>query len=219
MVKKRDVPAASNITTRNAKPPTPSDSVPSTASTSSATLREQIAKAKAAKKTSANATQALAQLDGSNEFEFDLAVDPFNSKPKDNKGLLRKRIDAARSDGRLNIAAMGLKSIPDEVLTMYDAAEMAESKISWSESVDLVRFIAADNEIDTITDDIFPDIDPAVVAMSDDVDAKGLQFGGLELLDLHGNTLQSMPVGLRRLERLTTLNLVSVQSHVRLQRR
>ncbi|GAB7355070.1 hypothetical protein MBLNU459_g5660t1 [Dothideomycetes sp. NU459] len=206
IARRKEVPA-SNITTRTAKATVVSDALSTKASTSSATLREQIARAKANKKPSATSSQDLPQFDGSNESEFDLATDPFNSRPKDNKGLLRKRIDAARADGRLNIAAMGVKSIPLEVLTMYDADQMTESKLSWSESVDLVRFIAADNEIETIADDIFPDLDPATVAMSDDVDAKGLQFGGLEFLDLHGNIMQNIPIGLRRLERLTTLNL------------
>ncbi len=32
---------------------------------------------------------------------------------------------------------------------------------------------------------------------------------GLETLDLHGNVLIALPLGLRRLELLTTLNLVS----------
>ena len=38
---------------------------------------------------------------------------------------------------------------------------------------------------------------------------RGLQFRGVEMLDLHGNNLQAVPAGLRWLERLTTLNLVS----------
>lgn len=32
---------------------------------------------------------------------------------------------------------------------------------------------------------------------------------GLETLDLHGNVLVALPIGLRRLQLLTTLNLVS----------
>ena len=152
----------------------------------------------------------MPQVDGSDDYEFDLSSDPFNSKPKSKKGLLTKRIDAARADGRLNIAAMGLKSIPDEVLSMYDAEEMLKSKISWNETVDLTRLIAAGNEFETISDEIFPDIGSDDAATSDDNDtAKGLQFRGLESLDLHGNMLTTIPAGLRRLERLTNLNLVS----------
>lgn len=178
------------------------------APSSSATLRDQIAKAKAAKRAVASSS-GLPQVDGSAEYEFDLSADPFNARPKDNNGLLLKRIDAARADGRLNIAAMGLKTIPGEVLRMYDADEMAKSKINWNETVDLTRLIAADNEIETIADEIFPDLDAESAAMDDDDDsAKGLQFRGLDMLDLHGNMLTAIPVGLKRLERLTVVNLV-----------
>lgn len=119
---------------------------------------------------------------------------------------MRKRIEAARGDGRLNIAGMGLKSIPDEVLSMYDQRE--DSSMNWSQMTDLVRFVAADNDLDTISDDIFPDV-ATEVAMDNQDEFKGLQFRGVEMLDLHGNNLQALPAGLRWLERLTMLNLVS----------
>jgi hypothetical protein len=57
-----------------------------------------------------------------------------------------------------------------------------------------------------ISDDIVPDV-TTEVAMDNEI--KGLQFRGIEMLDLHGNNLQAVPTGLRWLERLTTLNLVS----------
>ncbi|OBT85025.1 hypothetical protein VE02_04995 [Pseudogymnoascus sp. 03VT05] len=181
---------------------------------SSIALREQIAKAKAAKRAVMSKTAPAAQSEGfaeeapvipSGTFDFGLE-DPFNQNTQDpSKGLLRKRIDGARTDGRLNIAAMGLKEIPDEVMNMYNLENINGHASSWAESVDLTRFVAADNELETIGDDIFPDIDPRDSA--DDDDARGNQFGGLETLDLHGNTLISIPRGLRRLEMLTTLNL------------
>lgn len=139
------------------------------------------------------------------EFEFDLHADPFNQALKDEKHILRTRIKTARMDGKLNIAAMGLKEIPEEVRKMYDAAAMEESKVNWAEVVDLTRFIAADNEFEQLGDDVFPDRSAEDLAADDE--GEGNQFGGLELLDLHGNSLQSIPMGLRRLERLTTLNL------------
>lgn len=172
---------------------------------SSAALRDQIAKARAAKRTAAT-KQDSSQAVGSSTFDFDLDADPFNQVPKDRKGLLRKRIDAARADGRLNIAAMGLKAVPDEVLTMYDADQMEHSKISWSETVDLTRFDASNNVFEDIPDNVFPDIDRETAAMGED--SKGLQFGGLEVLDLHANMLQTVPVGIRRLEMLAALNVV-----------
>lgn len=130
--------------------------------------------------------------------------DPFNQKPKDsNKGLLRKRVEAARTSGHLNIAAMSLKEIPSEVMTMYDFDP--DSSTDWYESVDLVKFIAADNELEELGCTAFPDVDP--YDFDSDADEKGNQFGGLEFLDLHGNILHSLPMGLRRLMRLHTLNL------------
>jgi len=137
--------------------------------------------------------------------EFDLDTDPFNQRPKDNKGVLRQRIEAARADGRLNIAAMGLSEIPEDVLHMYDADQMQDSKVSWNESVDLSRFIAADNQLTALFDDVFPDIDPGTSAENEE--ERDFPFAGLELLDFHGNKLQTLPMGLRRLERLTVLNL------------
>jgi Leucine-rich repeat (LRR) protein len=91
---------------------------------------------------------------------------------------------------------------------MYDYEfNKQTSDIAWNEVVDLVRFIAADNEIESIPNEAFPDTDQNTLGPDDDV--KGPQFGGIELLDLHGNILSNVPIGLRRLERLTTLNLVS----------
>lgn len=172
--------------------------------TSSAALRDQIAKAKAAKRAPGTSKSKV----DAGDFQFDPFGDPFNTKPKDNNGLLRKRIDAARGDGRLNLAGLNLKKIPDEILCMYDAEQLEASNMSWSQMVDLFRFVAADNELDTIPDDIFPDI-ATETAMEDESNTKALQFRGVEMVDLHGNNLQAIPPGLRRLERLTVLNLVS----------
>lgn len=185
---------------------------------SSSTLRDQIAKAKAAKRAAAS-MQPSSSLSSNKDdlpvmptgtFDFGLTNDPFNQQINQtgSKGLLKTRIGAARTDGRLNIAAMGLKEIPDEVLNMYNLESISSQGGSWAESVDLSRFIAADNEFELLGDDVFPDID-AREAM-DEEDAKGNQFGGLESLDLHGNILIALPLGLRRLELLTTLNLVGL---------
>jgi hypothetical protein len=147
-------------------------------------------------------------------FDFGLSDDPFNQQPRESgtKGLLRKRIEAARTDGRLNIAAMGFKEIPEEVMNMYNLESIANQNASWAESVDLTRLVAADNEIELLQDDVFPDVDPR--ELMEDENAKGNQFGGLETLDLHGNILIALPLGLRRLELLTTLNLVSISTTI-----
>ncbi|KAK6007998.1 hypothetical protein QM012_004812 [Aureobasidium pullulans] len=170
---------------------------------SSAALRDQIAKAKAAKRTPGifKGQQSSSQGD---DFAFDPFADPFNAKPKHSQGLLRKRIEAARGDGRLNIAGMGLKNIPDEILNMYDPQE--DSNMNWSQMTDLVRFVAADNDLDMISDAVFPDV-ATEVAEDNEQEVKGLQFRSVEMIDLHGNNLQTVPAGFRWLERLTMLNL------------
>ena len=165
---------------------------------SSTALRESIAKAKAA---SRNA-KSKPQLQFGDPWES--VDDPFNQQPKEsNKGLLRKRVDAGRTTGHLNIAAMSLTEIPQEVMTMYDFDP--DGSADWYESVDLVKFIAADNELTELADAAFPDVDPE--DPGSDLDEKGNQFAGLETLDLHGNLLQSLPIGLRQLKRLHSLNL------------
>ncbi|KAF2167163.1 hypothetical protein M409DRAFT_22591 [Zasmidium cellare ATCC 36951] len=179
-------------------------------SNSSAALRQQIAAAKAAARKEKDAVkhdspQGFHASEDDIKFAFDLHADPFNQAPRDEKHILRNRINTARMDGKLNIAAMGLKEIPVEVRQMYNAASMEESKVNWAEVVDLTRFIAADNEFEQLGDDVFPD--RSAEDLSADEEGEGNQFGALELLDLHGNSLQNVPVGLRRLERLTTLNL------------
>jgi hypothetical protein len=182
------------------------------ASKSSAALREQIRRAKAERR-SLGAKQNPPMSDDIStmpEFEAITHADPFNQQPKDGRAVLRQRVTAARSDGRLNIAGMGLKEIPEEVLKMYEYEVIKQSATPWNEVVDLVRFIAADNEIGTIPDEAFPDID--YNSLSQDDDEKGPPFGGVEFLDLHGNVLYDVPRGLRVLGRLTTLNLVSKQS-------
>lgn len=169
-------------------------------SNSSSALRESIAKAKAARKAAAQTTKAL-PVSTEDNFEVE---DPFNQRPKDPQNrVIQKRVEAGRTSGHLNIAAMSLTVLPEQVMTMYDLDP--ESSTEWYESVDLVKFIAADNEFTELPDSAFPDKD--VRDLDFDADEKGNQFGGLELLDLHGNLLRSLPMGLRRLQRLHTLNL------------
>ena len=163
---------------------------------SSAALRESIARAKAAKRrVSATQNKGFAGTQAQAEITPD-----FNAV--DTATILRKRISSARADGRLNIAALDLKFMPPEVMNMY-SANLGDG--AWYESVDLVRLVAADNEIEQFEDEIFPDDAPKSPDL--DEDYQGNLFGGLETLDLHGNRLKALPMGLRRLERLTTLNV------------
>lgn len=124
--------------------------------------------------------------------------------PISDAGLLKRRVKAALFSGHLNVAAMGLKSIPPEVKRMYDLSENVE--IDWSECVDLTRLAAADNELETLEDDIFPDATNAELENAEGEEYDG-QFRGLEALDLHSNLLKELPLGLRRLQNLRILNL------------
>jgi Leucine-rich repeat (LRR) protein len=180
------------------------------ASKSSSALRESIAKAKAAKKAAATTASKDApkpevvnpSINTWKSIDFE---DPFNQLPPkgSNTAVLKKRVEGARTSGTLNIAAMSLTDIPKEVINMYEFD--SENSANWFENVDLVKFIAADNELAEIADAVFPDIDP--VDFDPDSDERGPQFGGLETLDLHGNKLLSLPMGVRRLHQLRFLNL------------
>lgn len=185
---------------------------------SSAALREQIAKARAAKRAQmkqASSDQAAPDAETPiipSDDGFDFGVkneDPFNLRRGENpkKKVLQQRASAARTSGRLNISALELKEIPIEVMKMYDLESIGTYDGSWAESVDLTRFIAADNEFEKLDDFIFPDSSPD--AFDDAQASQGNIFGGLETLDLHGNLLVGVPLGLRRLTCLTSLNLVS----------
>ncbi|KAJ5734242.1 hypothetical protein N7493_003028 [Penicillium malachiteum] len=178
------------------------------ASKSSSALRETIAKAKAARKavaatekTNEPLPQAKVAVESWSNMDDD---DSFNQLPQGSSGnVLRKRVEGARSSGTLNIAALSLKEIPQEVITMYEFDP--ESTSNWFENVDLVKFIAADNELSELPDAVFPDIN--LEDFDPESDERGPQFGGIESLDLHGNVLHSLPIGLRRLNQLRSLNL------------
>jgi len=164
---------------------------------SSVTLRATIARAKAARQKAHNTPDKAAS-----SLKEKLDAFPDIEIVGDNANLLRKRVATARTDGRLNIAALGLAEIPNEVMNMYDA-NLGDG--AWYESVDLVRVIAADNEFEQLSDTVFPDVSAGL--RGDDDVYQGNLFAGLETLDLHGNHLKTLPVGLRRLEYMTTLNL------------
>ncbi|KAI0477128.1 L domain-like protein [Xylariaceae sp. FL0804] len=213
----RNLSSASTVSTA---PTTDSDDASASANVkSSAALREQIAKAKAAKRAASRQASGTtipdhgdaAVVSTDNGSDFGLADDPFGQQAfeSSNRKVMQARIGSARTTGRLNIAAMGLKEIPDDVLKMYDLNSIGRSDGTWAESVDLTRLVAADNELEIIDDAIFPDIDPQDLAVEEDVDDRGRIFWGLESADLHNNTLISLPTGFGRLSLLTSLNLTS----------
>lgn len=182
---------------------------------SSNALRESIAKAKAAARQAAKRSQSQSQNDfhdgspvepGDPDAEADL-IDPFNQAPKGpeaQKLVLKKKANIGRTTGTLNIAGLGLKDIPEEILRMYDFDP--EDSGNWAESVDLIRLVAADNEFEFLPDAAFPDVNPMDAMEGEEVEGN-FQFLGLEHLDLHNNSLNRLPVGLKRLERLRTLNM------------
>ncbi|KAL8750173.1 MAG: hypothetical protein Q9184_006517 [Pyrenodesmia sp. 2 TL-2023] len=162
---------------------------------SSAALRETIANAKAARRANP-------------KYEADEVVKPVNRyhdlpAPPDGDhihvNLLRKRINMARNDGRLNMSGMGLKAFPDEVLQMYEPENMIDGQ-TWYECVDLVRLDVSNNDLEDLG------WDKASNEKSDDQGRDNI-FGGLQTLNLHGNRLRSLPASLRGLENLAVLNL------------
>ncbi|KAJ5580085.1 uncharacterized protein N7459_006070 [Penicillium hispanicum] len=201
----RYVSAASNM--EDLTPEQQAENESRKVSKSSTALRESIAKAKAARKAAAvegkkePASQTKPMVDSWSGIDVE---DPFNQLPKgSNTNVLRKRVEGARVSGTLNIAALSLDEIPKEVVNMYEFDP--ESTSNWFENVDLVKFIAADNELAQVSNAVFPDID--LEDFDPDSGERGPQFAGLETLDLHGNVLHSLPMGIRRLHHLRFLNL------------
>ncbi|EME41880.1 hypothetical protein DOTSEDRAFT_177276 [Dothistroma septosporum NZE10] len=198
---------AKRLTVDTTKPGPESSEPKRVISNSSAALREQIAAAKAAarkekatKHDSPQDTPAPAGVEPADD-SIEMHKNPFNA-PKDEKHILKNRINVARTDGKLNIAGLDLKQIPEEVRQMYGAAAMEASNVNWAELVDLTKLFAANNKLETLEAVDFPDL--SADELSADEHSEGNQFGGLELLDFHDNLLQSLPMGL---ERLTVLNV------------
>lgn len=170
---------------------------------SSAALRDTIAKAKAAHR----AVIKVQKGQSTDHPKFQSGVmDERDNLFGNTADVLRKRINVARTTGKLNISALGLDKFPKEVSTMYDLEKIDSEQGEWYESVDLTKVVAADNELEIIEDWVFPDISTEAARDMDD-EYRGSIFLGLESLDMHGNRLSTIAVGLRRLERLTTLNL------------
>ena len=186
---------------------------------SSMALRKTIADAKAARR-AAGATNPHSLAKPRSIAEHELApnvldVDPFSFDLNESNtvNVLRKRVNSARTDGRLNIATLGLEELPREVVHMYDQDAIAASGVTWYESVDLVRLVAADNEIKELHESAFPDVSVDFEPQDDEDNNEypNRVFARLEAIDLHGNCLRSLPIGFRRLERLASLNLARNQ--------
>ena len=190
------------IPNQTRKRETPVDTTTENVDKSSTTLRDTIAKAKVARREDfQESTTTTTNTSGQPLHDEISSPEPlitFGSQS------LQKKIDGALTSGVLNLSALNLKSIPQEVLTMYDFKE--HSAVSWAETVDLKKLIMADNELEELSGAAFPDWSREQLFADPE---KTNHFGGLEVLDLHGNNLKGLPVGFRRLEQLSILNLSS----------
>lgn len=118
-------------------------------------MRDAIAKARAAKAASLQQSSVDIRQYG----DYTLEIDPFNTGTGGNTTLNRK-IKTARTEGRLNIASLNLVEIPTQVYEMYtmklnDGADDGEDEgPKWYENVDLIRLIAADNDIEEVGEEL-----------------------------------------------------------------
>ncbi|KAI4121872.1 MAG: hypothetical protein LQ338_006115 [Usnochroma carphineum] len=163
---------------------------------SSAALRETIANARAARRAAPKyeADEFVTPVNRSNELPGPGGKDVVHVN------LLRKRINTARSDGKLNISGMGLKVFPEEVLTMYELDNLNDGP-AWYECVDLSTLDASINELEELGWDV------SDTPVEDEDQPRGSIFKGLQTLNLLGNRLHSLPSGLRNLDHLSVLNL------------
>lgn len=167
---------------------------------SSAALRETIAKAKEARRMAVKLGnhESLANKKNLQASVKDNA--DIMGELSDNN-ILIKRMDAGRISGKLNISALGLSEFPTCLKRMYNIENIDINSGEWYESVDLVRLMAADNELEILPNWAFPDTSLAL-----DLE-EGNIFGGLQSIDLHGNSLKELPRGLTSLIRLTNINV------------
>ena len=180
-------------------------------SSSSQSLREAIAKAKAAHRSNGSTAEAMVPraVDDDPIAHAGPSTDPssFDFLDSSHINILRKRVNDAKTSGKLNIAALCLTEIPLEVLKMYEPDQNGTNSSAWYENVDVTRLIAADNEITSIPEQIFESQGPQGAGMNGEDDRTTGIFALLEVMDLHGNQLKGLPISLGTLNHLTILNL------------
>ncbi|KAG2187255.1 hypothetical protein INT44_004940 [Umbelopsis vinacea] len=104
-------------------------------------------------------------------------------------------IKQAKSSGKLNISNRNLNEIPDAVWNMYHVdpnaitIDLSGGSDAWSDLEELNRFIAADNQLNNISERI------------------GEEFLALRHVDLHNNRLTSLPNTFGNLKNITYVNL------------
>jgi Leucine-rich repeat (LRR) protein len=103
------------------------------------------------------------------------------------EALLRQ----ARKSGQLNLSNRGLQTVPVEVLKLHDHEStqlsfVGQDEGQWWAQEDLTKLILACNQISHIPDDI-------------------VEFGSLQVLDLHDNLLGLLPTRIGKLKELRRL--------------
>ena len=179
---------------------------------SSQALRDAIRQAKAAKRdsSSTNGSRFVPRSAEQEQIGLGIETDPLSLDLLDSShvNILRKRVNNAKEDGKLNIAALCLNELPIEVLKMYDPEAAGEGGPAWYESVDVKRLNAADNELGELPEEVFPQgSSPRRANFDLDEQPATAIFAGLEAIDLHGNQLKTVPLSLGRLPQLTSLNI------------
>ncbi|CAG8690148.1 6483_t:CDS:2, partial [Dentiscutata heterogama] len=166
-----------NASPRNSRSPSPSSATTSRPirATASSSIKDAIAQARLKKANNKTSTK---------EEEQEIGAKSLNVIVKQ-----------AKSSGRINISHRSLKAIPEEVWRMYEVDPKSITidfsgggSDVWYETVDLVRMVAADNQLEVI-------------------DKRIAEFNALVFIDLHNNNLSSLPKEFGELQSLTTLNL------------
>jgi len=171
---------------------------------SSSALRDTIAKVKAARREGQWLRESGMQADSADQQWTGNDTSYLGPTISMDSQSLKKKILGAVTTGVLNLSAMSLRQMPEGMLTMYDFKELQDSGITWSEAVDLQKLVLADNEIEILPDAAFPDWSEEDMLADAE---RSNPFAGLNVLDVHGNNLRSVPVGFRRLQQLRVLNL------------
>ena len=198
---------------RNTKSPTPDtelsidENIDRKITHSSQTLRNTIRQARMRiEKRPDNAfIPRVIDEDGPSTFGMDIDAKHMDLQDSVHINIVRKRINMAKSDGKLNISMLCLSQLPKEVLSMYEGGS-DEGGPAWYEAVDLVRLNAADNELTELPENVFATSGSADEGLTEHDASTGI-FLGLEAIDLHENHLTHLPVNLGGLIRLSSLNL------------
>ena len=179
---------------------------------SSQALRDAIKQAKATRKSISSQKgdpfMPRSVDDASIQSQVDTDPSSLDLLDSSHVNILRKRINNAKESGKLNIAALCLKELPIEVLKMYDAGSGGDGGPAWYECVDVTRLNAADNELTQLPEGIFPDSSsPRKMEFGAENEQAAPIFAGLEVMDVHGNQLKTLPLSIGWLTQLSCSNL------------